>query len=111
MRKTGPTKATVDLVRERAGGLCEICGFAEIQQVHHRKPRRAGGTRDPAINYPSNLLGLCALDHALIESKRARAVDEGHVVPSYGDPRTIPVLYRGSWKLLDDEGGMILNAN
>lgn len=104
MRKTGPSKATVDLVFRRSGGMCEICGISEGQQVHHRKPRRMGGTRDLAINEPSNLLHLCALDHALVESRRERAIEEGHVVPSYGDPLSIPVLYRGTMRLLDDEG-------
>lgn len=106
-RKTGPDARTVALVRDRAGGLCEVCGFAEMQQVHHRKPRRMGGTRDPQINAASNLLGLCALDHALVESRRERAIDEGHVVSSYGDPSVIPVLYRGTWRVLDDEGGFV----
>ena len=110
MRRTGPTPKVVALVRERSGGLCEICGFAEVQQIHHRLPRRAGGTRNPAINYTSNLLGLCALDHALVESKRERAIEEGHVVPSYADPKTTPVLYRGTWRLLDDEGGWSLSG-
>jgi 5-methylcytosine-specific restriction protein A len=107
VRKTGPDRKTVELVRERADNLCEICGLSEGQQLHHRKPRRAGGTRDPAINYPSNLIFACALCHALVESKRERAIEEGHVVPSFGDPASIPVLYRGTMRLLDNEGGFV----
>ncbi len=110
-RKTGPDKRTVELVRERAGGLCERCGFAEAQQVHHRRPRGAGGTRNPAINLPGNLYFVCMLCHAYIESNRVESLDKGWLVASWEVPAAKPIEYRGTWRLLDDEGGWILHAD
>lgn len=110
MRRTGPSKATLELVHNRAFGLCEICGFAEHQQTHHRLPRRAGGTKDPAINLPSNLLALCALDHSRTEMNRTEALRNGWLVSSWEVPIEKPVFYRGTWRLLDDEGGWVIHS-
>lgn len=104
-RKTGPDKQTVELLRERAGGICELCGFHEAQQVHHRKPRGMGGTKDPAINLESNLFYVCFPCHADIESNRTEAVEKGWLVPRWKEPSATPLVYRGTWRLLDDRGG------
>lgn len=110
-RNTGPSKRTVELVRERAGGLCERCGFHEAQQVHHRKPRGMGGTRDASINLPSNLFFVCFPCHADIESNRMAAVVKGWLMSRWETPGHKPIFYRGTWRLLDDGGGSILHAD
>lgn len=64
-----------------------------------------GGTRDPAINNPSNLLHLCSACHMAVEVDRAQAKEQGHLVPNYGTPVSVPLLRRGRWVYHDDEGG------
>lgn len=104
-RKTGPDKRTVHLLHERAGGLCEICGFAEAQQIHHRQPRGMGGTRDLSTNACSNLTFICHLCHGRIESYRSKAIADGHIVSKFCVSAETPFLYRGTLRILDDEGG------
>lgn len=105
MRKTGPSKRQAELVVARADGVCEVCGYAEAQQLHHRKPRGMGGSKDPAINEPSNLIHICQQCHSSIESKRTQSEANGHIVRRYNEPVTTPLLRRGTWVLLNDEGG------
>lgn len=107
-RKTGPDSRTVELVTERAGGMCEVCGLREHQQTHHRSARRSGGTRDPAANYPSNLLAVCADCHRDLESNRAEALEMGWLVSSWESARDKPVYRCGIKSLLDDEGGWMI---
>jgi 5-methylcytosine-specific restriction protein A len=93
-------------IHERAQGWCERCGGERGWEIHHRRPRGAGGTRRPETNLPSNGLLLCAASHRRIESQRAEAYEHGWLVHQTSDPREIPVLYRGTWVLLDDRGCM-----
>lgn len=81
-----------------------MCG-GEGSDVHHRKPRRAGGTRDGAINALSNLVLLCRRDHARVESERSLAYERGWLVHSWDEPGLVPFLRLGRFVLFDDEGG------
>lgn len=106
-RDTGPDRSTRDLVFERDGG-CVVCGTGPYGlQVHHRKPRRMGGRSIPEINAPSNLISLCAQDHAWVESRRAEALELGLLVAERDDPAAVPLnhsLYGPV--LLDSDGGV-----
>lgn len=106
MRKTGPTRETVARVLERDGYACRRCGH-DPQQVHHRKPRGMGGTRDPRINACSNLVALCQVCHTYIEMNRAWARSEGWLVQQWADPETIPLVSRGRVLWLTDDGQAI----
>lgn len=114
-RDTGPTKAVVALILERAGWQCEVCAGhlgeerGRTWSVQHRHPRQMGGTRAPWINFASNLLVACGHGTAgcngRIESERSEATDAGWLVPSGVDPATVPVLlYDGRRVLLADDG-------
>lgn len=93
------------IVAARSGGRCEVLGERTSDlQLHHRRPRQAGGSRRPDTNVASNALLLCLMCHTRIESYRSKAYDEGHLVRSGRSPIATPVLYRGEWRLLDDEG-------
>lgn len=66
-----------------------------------------GGTRNPAIHDPANLLRICGDGvlgcHGHIERNRDEALANGWLVRSGADPATVPVLlwdYR--WVLLGD---------
>lgn len=112
MKKTGPDQDTVDMVLERANHCCERCGRARPEQIHHRKPRGAGGSRDPAINSPSNLLALCSQCHVEVESDRTKAYEQGWLVHRENDPAVVPVwlAFRG-YSLLAVDGTVEVDTN
>ncbi len=104
-RNTGPTKTVVDLVKTRADGLCERCGLHPGEQIHHRLPRRMGGTRRPEVNRPPNLLFLAAQCHTDVERNRLTAIGDGFLIPDGLWPADVPVkLHYGLHKLTDDGG-------
>jgi 5-methylcytosine-specific restriction protein A len=98
-RYTGPDEKTRLKVVGRAGMRCERCGKGADYwlgaDIHHRKPRRMGGTSDPEINSPSNLVLLCRGCHSEVESRRAQALADGWLVYASGDPSRVPVNLPG----------------
>lgn len=107
-RNTNPDFWTRELVRVRFGGRCCRCG-KDGATIHHRTPRALGGTKDPAINYPSNLLWVCGDGtrgcHGYIESHRTESYDQGWLVRHGRRPATVPVhLWDGRDVYLDDDG-------
>jgi 5-methylcytosine-specific restriction protein A len=63
--------------------------------IHHRRPRRMGGTLDPEINSPANLVLLCRACHSDIESHRQQALTDGWLLYSTANPEQQPVSIRG----------------
>jgi hypothetical protein len=55
-------------------------------EIHHRRPRGMGGSRDPKTNSPANLILLCPDHHAWVESNRTEALEMGFLVPQGHDP-------------------------
>ena len=115
-RKTGPSKAQADIVIARAGGLCEAKFEEECngraEQLHHRRPRGAGGTRRPDANSPANLLHICQPCHVAIESFRLVALDRGLLISQHSSEPVscVGVWRRGVWVLLTDAGGVVGQA-
>jgi hypothetical protein len=113
---TGFSAAVRTTIRQRAEGWCEVCGVRTIAgQAHHRRPRGAGGSRREDTNTPSNALWLCsgfesrradAGCHNKIESHRADAFEKGWLVRQGVDPSSVPVLYRGQFVYLGDDGSI-----
>ncbi|AXQ51885.1 HNH endonuclease [Gordonia phage Catfish] len=105
-RKTGPTPRTVTTVQGRSGGICERCGWAEGQQIHHRRPRGMGGTRDADVNGAGNLLHVCYPCHRWIEENREESLRLGYLISRLTASKSwqVPVFYRGTWKLINDFG-------
>jgi hypothetical protein len=93
-------------VNERSEGWCEVCGVERVYDVHHRHPRKSGGTKRYWIGLASNALGVCRMDHNLIEARRKLAMMFGWLVPEGHDPESQPVLYRGEWKRLGSDGSV-----
>lgn len=97
-RSTGPTPAVRALVVERAGGACELCRepLGDVWSLHHRLPRRMGGTRRGWINSPSNLLAVCGTGttgcHGYIEIHRVEALGCGWLLPDGQHPDQVSVL-------------------
>lgn len=103
---TGPLKKTVEVVLWRAEYRCERCGERPYEQIHHRKPRGMGGSRnDPGINLPSNLICLCRVCHEWVERNRETSYEHGWLVRREHSPSATPVLVCGQkFVCLDDAG-------
>lgn len=107
MRTTGPSTATRELVRWRDRDRCRRCG-APTWQIHHRQPRGMGGTRDPRVNSPANLVLLCGTGvtgcHGWVESHRALAREQGWLVSQWADPVDVPIVHMGHVTYLTEQG-------
>lgn len=100
MTRTGPTREVALLVMSRADGMCLRCLRRPGAQIHHRKPRGMGGTVEPAINRPPNLVWLCSNCHAWVESNRLAGYDTGWLVRRADNPAE-------KW-LIDNFGQMLM---
>lgn len=98
------TPAVYQIIRERSGGICEVCGAEQVWDAHHRHPRKSGGTKRDWIGLPSNALGVCRHDHNLIESRRHLSRLLGWLVPEGFNPAAMPVMYRGAWMWVSEQG-------
>ena len=108
----GVSKAVAEVVLERDRGRCFAWvthhGYAmRGQQIHHRKPRRMGGSTDPEINQPANLIHLCSKCHDWIESHREAAYLHGWLVAAGDTPSKVPVLQHGTKAVLLDNDGLM----
>jgi hypothetical protein len=107
---TKAEKDTRNIVRTRSGGLCELHGGHRGDSMHHRKNRSQGGQWTPG-----NILHLCGDGttgaHGWITEHPLAAEINGWAVKSTENPSAVPVLYRGRWVLLDDEGGITPSLN
>jgi hypothetical protein len=103
---TDPVSAEVRrIMRERSGGICEVCAVAYATNLHHRKNRSQGGGHDP-----TNLLHLCGSGttgcHGFITGHPKLSYEYGYSVRSRLDPAAVPVrLARRGWTVLDPAGG------
>jgi len=103
---TGFPKPVRDMIMARSQGHCEICGMAAPEQIHHRRPRGAGGSKADDTNQAANGLAICSPCHAIVESRREFAFDRGWLVRQGHSPVNVPVVFHGSWALLTDDGGV-----
>lgn len=89
------TTITNALLMDRCGGICELCQSAPASNRHHRRPRGAGGSKDPITDSVVNLLMLCGSGttgcHQYVESNRALAYENGWLVRQGHNPEAIPV--------------------
>jgi 5-methylcytosine-specific restriction enzyme A len=107
---TGFGRDVRQLVMARSGGLCDRCGnYHTRTELHHRRPRKMGGTQRPETNTASAALLLCAPCHAVTESNRTEAYEYGWLVHDYAGsppPSRVPVVRRGRWVYLGDDGSV-----
>ncbi|MEX7470161.1 hypothetical protein AB4Z39_10660 [Mycobacterium adipatum] len=114
-RPQGFTPATRALIADRASDYngwptCEVmavCQGVPAEAAHHRRPRGAGGSKRPDTNKAANALAVCDADHLYLESHREEALKYGWLVLQCDTPATIPVLRRGVFVLLDNDGGYV----
>lgn len=90
------------LVAERSDGLCEACPQQHPGvEWHHRVRRSQGGSWSG-----SNGLWLCRRVHSWITRHPRGARLLGWGLWSHETPADEPVLYRGRWSRLDDDGSV-----
>jgi hypothetical protein len=100
-RDTGPDRTIRDLVWKRDEGRCAICGigvFGRLHAIHHRRNRGSGGSSDPAINSPANLLLVCdgpSSCHEWVGASPAEAYEAGYMVSlnSQQDPAKVKLFH------------------
>lgn len=111
---TGPDRATRELVKTRAGRRCERCGVHDTVtacEVHHRRPRGMGGSRNDAlINLVSSLVYLCGQRCHRgpdgVKSRRLVGISGGWIVPRPLDPALTPIAHHSrGLVLLTADGG------
>lgn len=100
------TEKTRDLIRKRADHRCEVCGLRMLTygQIHHRAPRRMGGTRSKQLANASNGLYVHPDCHERIERNRREAAYMGWLVGYGRSPESAEVRLWDGWFLLTPEG-------
>jgi hypothetical protein len=100
------------LVLARDGHHCARCGRSVLNypsSLHHRLPRRMGGTRDPRINDPRNLIRLCGTGtsgcHEFVESHRDLSRATGWLLPSLDELASPLITVYGTRIVLTADGG------
>ena len=99
------TPAARAAIFETHHGLCAGC-LRAADDPHHRRPRGAGGTSNPAVGEPFNGLPLCRKCHDWAESRRNLAYALGWLVrePSPADPWWSRLWGWRVWVILPREG-------
>jgi 5-methylcytosine-specific restriction protein A len=101
-KSKGVPIAVAQLVVQRDGWACVSCGLdisglerGRDWSIHHRIPRGMGGSRDPRLSLPSNLVVLCGSGvtgcHGGTESYREGARARGLLLWRSEEPTEVPV--------------------
>lgn len=97
-----------EIIKERAKDRCEVCGsLALYHQIHHRRPRGMGGSKDPACGSPANGIWVHPWCHRKIESDREQALANGWLVHQGQNPAEVPFKKYNQWVILRDDGTML----
>ena len=91
-----------DIVAVRSLGVCEKCGTARAEQMHHRQARGMGGSK--VRNGAENLLHLCSPCHAWVEANPAASYENGWKVRCGCDPAATPFTRWGTPIHITNEG-------
>lgn len=94
------------IITERDGGKCWHCGETEGLQVHHRRNRGMGGSKE--LDRYDNLILVCAAYNLAMEADPLAATDArelGHKLGSWQDFSN-PVFDRSelTWYKLTEDG-------
>lgn len=107
------TAAAIAVMAARSGGICEIDSCGRAVEYHHRGATSMGGSRLGWVNQPANGLAVTGWCHLKAEGRltgwsRRTSRDNGWLVSRNGTKTAdkVPVLYRGRWVLLTDDGAV-----
>ena len=94
-------------VLQRDGEQCAVCG-ERAGDVHHRRRRGSGGSRDPRIAYGwANLISLCRICHSWVHGNRAEAIEMGLVLEARDVPTEVPVRHAVHGPVLLTHDGLV----
>lgn len=92
------------MVRERSGGVCEVCGTARATNYQHRKNRSQAGEWSVV-----NGLDVCGSGttgcHGWIHANPTKSYERGWMVHSWDDPANVPVRIGCHLVFLTPTGG------
>ena len=101
------TEKTRKVIRTRAQDRCELCGTRCTDgQIHHRRPRGMGGTKNLLSRSVSNGLYVHFRCHHMIEMNRAKALENGWLIRQSDDPESEPVRLHSGWVVLNPDGSV-----
>lgn len=111
-RSTARMRTLRPALAERCQGECErcgrplaVCGDGYVFDAHHRQLRSRGG--QDSLSAVVAVHHLChVLEPGSIHQEVARATAEGFIVHAADIPATVPLLYKGRWSWLDDDGSV-----
>lgn len=112
-KRTGFTTSVRNLILKRDWHRCVICGMRKRDmQIHHRRPRRMGGSDDALTNTPANGITLCAGCHSYIESHRDMGYVNGWILSQYAIPTLASCrTWRGVvWLLADGTSRLVADV-
>jgi hypothetical protein len=106
-REPGEVRARA-VVRARSGGMCEIAipgvCLGRATNYSHRVNASQGGEYAAASALDACGSGVTGC-HGWLHANPAGAYANGWLVKSWDDPLARPVVRRGQWVVLDNEGG------
>jgi hypothetical protein len=103
-RSTGPTSTVRERVYVRDGYACVRCASTQNLTIQHRINRAMGGSSDPGINLPVNLLTACHGCNMHFEAEPSAAYQYGWKVRRPADPGAVPVWVQAwGWVLLGND--------
>ena len=84
-----------------------MCGTPaqETAQIHHRKPRGMGGTKNPESRSVANGLYVHFHCHSRIESNRSESLENGWLIPQSGECSQ-PIRLHYGWVVLNPDGSV-----
>lgn len=94
---TGPSTDVRLLVLGRDHWLCLRCNASTGLEIHHRCPRRSGGTSALSVNFPENLVSLCVNCHRWVESQRYAAKMAGYLLSTPDRAQAVPLQHCDGW--------------
>lgn len=111
-RPSGIPVAVRAALKARSGGECEIqAPGCEVRatDASHRLGVKMGGRRGAAAarhHVLSQILHSCRGCHSLLHFAPGAAYWQGWMLREGEDPTAVPVLYRGCWSLLSNDGSV-----
>jgi 5-methylcytosine-specific restriction enzyme A len=91
-------------VFDRDGGKCLRC-LGDATDVHHRRVKGMGGSKDPITHGMANLISLCRDCHTFTHDNPGDAYKYGFLVKASETPADVPVWVGTREKmLLFDDG-------
>lgn len=92
---------TATKVLERDMFTCVICKH-RYAHIHHRRPKRMGGSKALDTDTVVNLVCLCEPCHRTVHAHGVNG--DGYLLSAMDNPAEVPLIWRGRWVTLTTDG-------